>query len=111
LGVFGWAGMDVIFFTAFLWMKDGPSSSLQVGYLLLIAVAGLRFWTSLIWFVTELCLVSYAALLFNAYWRYPDQAPASPRTPIVFALSVLLMGFVITLLLRRVRAAVVVEPK
>lgn len=58
-GVYGWAAMDVLLFTAFLVAKEGPASSLLVGYLLLIAVAALRFRTRLLWFVTELCLVSY----------------------------------------------------
>src|SRR5262249_58948155 len=46
--VFCWAAMDVLFFSAFLWLKDGPSSSLLVGYLLLIALAALRFQTALV---------------------------------------------------------------
>jgi serine/threonine protein kinase len=104
LAVFGWAGMDVLFFTAFLWAKDGPSGPLTVGYLILIALAALRFQVSLVWFVTELCLLSYAAMVVDAYRRHTEQAPTSPQTPVVFALSMLLMGFVMSLLLRRVRA-------
>jgi eukaryotic-like serine/threonine-protein kinase len=109
LAIFGWAGMDVIFFTAFLWAKEGPTSSLLVGYLLLIALAALRFRTKLVWFVTELCLVSYAALVMNSYWWHSERAPASRQTPVVFALSLLLMGFIVSLLLRRVRKATAVE--
>ncbi|HEV3446885.1 MAG TPA: serine/threonine-protein kinase [Gemmataceae bacterium] len=105
LAVFCWAGMDVLFFTGLLRMKDGPSSSLLVGYLLLIALAALRFRTSLVWFVTELCLLSYTVLVVEKYWLDREQAPASPQTPVIFALSLLLMGFVMNLLLRRVRTA------
>jgi eukaryotic-like serine/threonine-protein kinase len=102
--VFSWAAMDVLFFSAFLWLKDGPSSSLLVGYLLLIALAALRFQTALVWFVTELALASYAGLVVEAYWRRPDVAPASPQTPVIFACSLLVMGLVMNLLLRRTRA-------
>ena len=104
VAVFCWAAMDVLFFTALLRMRDGPSSSLLVGYLLLIALAALRFRTKLVWFVTELCLLSYAALVVEKYWLNRDQAPASPQTPVIFALSLLVMGFVMNLLLRRVRS-------
>jgi hypothetical protein len=105
LGIFGWAAMDVVLFTALLWIKDGPSSSLAGGYLLLIAVAALRFRTRLVWFVTELSLASYTVLVADAYWRQPNKAPTSPQTPLVFALALLLMGLAMTLLLRRGRAA------
>jgi serine/threonine-protein kinase len=104
VGVFGWAAMDVLFFTAFLAMKDGPSSPLAVGYPLLIAVAALRFRPRLVWFVTELSLVCYTGLVLEARWRR-GEVPASPTTPLFFALSLLLMGVVMALLLRRVRSA------
>jgi serine/threonine-protein kinase len=106
VGVFGWAALDVVLLTALLWARDGMFSPLVVGYLLLIAVAALRFRTRLIWFVTELCLLSYASLVVDAYYlRTPGTEPASPQVPMVFALGLLLMGMTQTLLLRRVRAA------
>jgi serine/threonine-protein kinase len=104
VGVFGWAAMDVLFFTAFLAMKDGPSSPLAVGYPLLIAASALRFRPRLVWFVTELCLACYTALVVEARWRR-GEVPAPPTTPLMFVLSLLLMGVLMTLLLRRGRAA------
>src|SRR5262249_6849089 len=50
---FGWAALDVLMLTALLLVKDGPSSPLVVGYLLLIAVSALRFRYRMVWFVTE----------------------------------------------------------
>jgi hypothetical protein len=103
LATFGWAGMDVLLLTALLYVKDGPRSPLAVGYLLLIAVTALRFRHRVVGFVTELCLVGYAALVVEAHLRRPWLLPNSPQVPVVFALSLLLMGLIMSLLLRRVR--------
>jgi serine/threonine-protein kinase len=105
LVVHGWAALDVLLLTALLWVKDGPASPLVVGYLLLIAVAALRFRTRLVWFVTELSLAAYAALVVEASWLRPTAPAGPPHIPLVFALGMLLMGTIMSLLLRRLKAA------
>ena len=104
LGVFSWAAMDVVLFTALLWVKGGPSSPLVGGYLLLIGVAATRFRARLVWFVTELALTGYTVLVADAYRQRPHLAPTTPQTPVIFAMALILMGLVMSLLLRRSRA-------
>src|SRR5262249_34374216 len=103
VAVYGWAALDVVLYTALLWVKDEPASPLLVGYLLLIAVAALRFRVALVWFVTELCLGAYLGLALKAHWRRPEDAGALPHVPAVFGLSLLLMGMIQSFLLARAR--------
>jgi serine/threonine-protein kinase len=105
MAIYGWSAMDIGFFTALLLVHDGPASPLIPGYQLLIAVSALRFRLRLVWFVTEMCLLSYAGLVLRAHWLRNEWSDVSPQTPIVFSLSLLLMGFVLTLLLRRMRTS------
>ncbi|HTU21260.1 MAG TPA: serine/threonine-protein kinase [Gemmataceae bacterium] len=104
--IYGWAVLDVVLFTALLWVQGGPNSSLLVGYLLLIAAAGLRFRPRLVWFVTEISLVSYAVLVVDAYSRQKLVDPSALQFPVVFALSLLLMGLILHLLFRRIRTTI-----
>src|SRR5262249_41331406 len=99
VAVYGWAALDVVLYTALLWVKDEPASPLLVGYLLLIAVAALRFRVALVWFVTELCLGAYLGLALKAHWRRPEDAGALPHVPAVFRLRLLLMGMIKSFLL------------
>jgi serine/threonine-protein kinase len=104
-----WAMMDVLLFTMILLRADGPKSSLIDIYLLLIAGAGLRFRTGLVWLVTGLCIVSYAALQIDALLRRPEKG-VKEAAVIIFVLSLGLMGLIVTLLLRRFRLALAREP-
>ncbi len=107
---YGWAAFDVGMFTALLLRADGTKSALLVCYLLLIAGAALRFRLRLVWFVTGLCLASYLVLLADARWRRPQEnLLVEVPIAIIFLLSLLLMGVVMTLLLRRFRLALAQE--
>jgi hypothetical protein len=105
--VFGWATADVLWLTLLLWIGDGPRSSLVVGYLILVAGAALRFRPALVWLVTGLSMASYLALAIEAHLNRPD-APAPVFQPVfqslIFVLSTAVMGLILHLLLRRLRA-------
>ncbi len=103
---FAWAAFDVLLLTLLLLNKgsDGPRSALLPAYLLLIAGTTLRLRIALVWFVTVLCLLSYAGLLAEAAWRRPHLAPGRPAA-IIFALSLAVLGLTQHLLLRRLRNA------
>jgi hypothetical protein len=105
---YGWAALDVLLFSILLLAGKGPSSALLVLYPLLVAGAGLRFRIGLVWFVTTLCLLSYLAVVAYALWIRPDR-DLEAHAVIIFALSLVLMGLMIHLLLRRFRSALAAE--
>ena len=99
---YGWAGMDVLMFTAFLYAASGPKSTVLFGYLLLVAGAGLRFRSGLVWFVTILCMSGYVWLVIEAHWHRPQLAPA-PKAILPFLMSLVIMGLIVHFILRRIR--------
>jgi serine/threonine protein kinase len=102
---FAWAALDVLMLTLFLFQGDGPQSAMLPGYLLLTAGTALRLRLALVWFVTGLCLLSYAALLLEAVWQRPYFA-VPPKDWILFSLSLVVLGLIQHLLLRRLLGAI-----
>jgi serine/threonine-protein kinase len=102
LVTYSWALMDVVFFTAFLWMADGPRSAVLSGYMLLMGGAALRAQPGLTWCVTLASVTSYTWIAIDAHQRRPELA-VSPFVSFYFLLSLLLMGSVLHLLRRRGR--------
>jgi hypothetical protein len=99
---FGWAALDVVLLTAMILKGGDTRSSLIPAYLLLIAAAGLRFRVSLVWFVTCLCMASYASVDVEARcWR--PEAVVPLHATMVFLLSLALMGLSFHLVLGRSR--------
>jgi eukaryotic-like serine/threonine-protein kinase len=99
-----WAAFDVVMLTLFFWQGDGPRSAMLVGYPLLIAGTALRFRLGLLWLVTGLSVASYLGLVLEAALRRPQFA-VRLKDWVIFTLSLLVLGFVQRLLLRRLRAA------
>jgi serine/threonine-protein kinase len=99
---YGWAALDVVMFTILLLRGAGPHSTLLGCYPLLIAGAALRFREGLVWLVTGLCSASYVVLLLDARLRRPELAVEIPPA-VIFLLVQLVMGVLMTLLLRRFR--------
>jgi serine/threonine-protein kinase len=107
VAVYGWAALDVLWFTLLLRLGEGPRSTLLVGYLILLGGAALRFRPALVWLVAALSMVSYLGLVVETRLNRPD-APMRPFDPVfqslVFLLSTAVMGLILLLLLRRLRA-------
>lgn len=101
--VFGWAGGDVLWFTLLLWLGDGPRSALVVGYLILMGGAALRFRPVLVWLVTALSVLSYLGLVVEASLSRHGE-PVSAFQAVICVFSMAIMGLILHLLLRRVRA-------
>ena len=100
--IYGWATMDLLLFTGFLAVADGPSSSLLLGYPLLIAGTALRFRIGLIWFITGLSVAAYVGLALDAYWYRPHLATtAHDAVPFVLGLGVI--GLIQHLIFRHIR--------
>jgi hypothetical protein len=109
--MYGWAALDVLLFTVLLLCGEASRSALLVLYPLLIAGAGLHFRAALVWFVTGLALVSYLALVAADMWwlRSEQDSPVEAHKVGIFALSLVLMGLMISLLLQRFRSALAEE--
>jgi len=104
LGVYLWSAMDVALFTLLLWRAEGPKSALVVGYLPLLAAAGLRGRAGLTWLVTGLSAACYLGLVCHAaVWR--EEKAVAPFQAFIFVLMLAMMGLILHLLLRRGRAA------
>ena len=86
--------------TALLLAGDGPRSTILIGYLLLAAGSALRLRIALVWMVTLLSMVGYAALVADALWRRPHLVP-SPRAAVPFLVGLSVTGLIAHLVLRR----------
>lgn len=98
-----WVAMDVVMFTGVLAAANGPSSPLVIGYLLLVAGAALRFRIQLVWQVAILSILGYIGLVLDARWHRPEIV-VEPHAPLYFVVSLVVMGLIMHLVLRRVRA-------
>lgn len=101
---YAWSAFDVLMLTLFFLQGNGPESAMLPGYLLLTAGTVLRLRIGLVWFVTGLCLASYVGLLAEAYWQRPHFM-VSEKEWLLFALSLVIVGLIQHLLLRRVMGA------
>ena len=87
----------------FCWVAASP---LVVGYFLVIGASGLWFRVRFVWFMTALSLLSYGVLVVDFYnWRPELQEQFDPSVPrhVIFALSLLLLGAIVSHLVHRVR--------
>ena len=95
-------GCDIVLLTAILTVADGPRSPLVVGYLLVVALATLRFNLPLVWFATGGSMAGYLFLLGHARWF--REATRVPRYhQLMFLLALVLTGVVLGQVIRRVR--------
>ncbi len=97
-----WMVLDVAMLTAALRVLDAVTSSLVIGYPLLITVSGLWQRVRLVWLTTCLCLVGYAALACEA--RLRDAGLDPNHYPNVQLLILALNGFIVAQQIRRSRA-------
>jgi hypothetical protein len=105
---FGWATLDVLMATLMMARGQGPRSALLIGYPLLIVGTALRFRTSLLWFVTGLCIAGYLGMVSEAAWRRPHLAVGITNW-LIFTLGLVILGFLQHQFLRRLRAAMASE--
>jgi serine/threonine-protein kinase len=96
-----WTAMDVIFFTIYLLIGEGPRSALIAGYLVLIAGTPLRGGVRLIWFTAVMTVVSYIGL--ESYTLRDGSGRAVPiYQAVIFVIGMLVVALIQHLLLRRI---------
>jgi tRNA A-37 threonylcarbamoyl transferase component Bud32 len=100
--VYGWFAMHVLLFTAFLFAGRGPSSSVLIGYMLLLASSGLYFRVRLVWFTTFLSAFGYLAVVIDATFRRP-QLSVPMHASLYYLTGLAIMGLIVHLILRRAR--------
>jgi serine/threonine-protein kinase len=104
---FVWGTLDsLILLITLLFVADGAASALVVGYPLLIAASALWFHVRFVSFMTALSLASYGILVLDFYaWRTCLQThfDTSYSRHILFALSLVVLGAVVSSLVERLR--------
>jgi eukaryotic-like serine/threonine-protein kinase len=88
-------------------LADGAASALIVGYPLVIVASALWFQVRFVWFITLLSLLSYGVLVADFYWWRPGLQKhiyAGLDRHVIFASALLVLGVVMSYLVRRVRA-------
>jgi serine/threonine-protein kinase len=105
---FVWGTLDAAVLLAMLLVGNGLTSSLMVGYPLLIAGSGLWFRVRFVWFMTALALLSYGVLLLDFYvWRHALLRTAMTVTydrHVVFLVAMIVLAGTVSYLVQRVRA-------
>jgi serine/threonine-protein kinase len=105
---FVWGTLDAAVLLAMLLVGNGLTSSLMVGYPLLIAGSGLWFRVRFVWFMTALALVSYGVLLVDFYVRrfaaLRSEMNVTYDRHVVFILAMIVLAGAVSYLVQRVRA-------
>lgn len=91
--------IDVTFLTLLLWMMDGATSLLTVGYALLIAASGLWSRVRLVWLTTAAAVVGYALLAIDVHRRIHE--PPANYHPNIFLAALIVTGFIVAHQVRR----------
>lgn len=96
---------DIVYLTAILMLADGPRSAMVVGYFLVVALAGLRFNLSLVWFSTGGSMFAYLFLLgYGRWFAAPERNLRIERyQELIFLLALALSGIVLGQTVLRVR--------
>jgi serine/threonine-protein kinase len=97
-----WIAVDIAVLTAMLRILGAATSSLTVGYPLLIAISGLWYRVRLVWLTTILSMAGYALLAFDGWTR--GAAVDSNHYPNIFLAALAVAGFVVAHQVRRISA-------
>ncbi|MDY0165357.1 MAG: serine/threonine-protein kinase [Thermoguttaceae bacterium] len=103
---FVWGTLDSVLLLAVLLLANGATSPLVLGYPLIIAASGLWFRVRFVWLMTVLSLASYGVLVIDFYlWRpeLHEGVHAGIDRHIAFAVSLFLLGSIVSYLVHRVR--------
>ncbi|MBQ15537.1 MAG: serine/threonine protein kinase [Planctomycetaceae bacterium] len=98
-----WSVGDATLLTMILCQIPESPGPLLIAYPLLIVTAGLFFRVRLVWFMTLLCLLGYAALIVARRFQYPGLAEPPWQFPVIFAVGLAVVGFAVAYQVYRVR--------
>ncbi|HEV3022784.1 MAG TPA: protein kinase, partial [Pirellulales bacterium] len=104
---FAWGAFDVAALYLLLFLGDGAVSPMLIGMPLLVVGAGLWFRVRLVWFMTALTTLAYAALVVDYHLWRPDLKAAFPLNHddyLYFMAGLIVMGAAVGYQVQRVRA-------
>jgi eukaryotic-like serine/threonine-protein kinase len=99
---FVWAALDILFFSAIVFVADDIETPIVIGYPLIITAAGLWFRVSLVWFTAAVCVGSYLLLLLEHVAR--TGLIAGPQQHAIFMVGLAILAFMTSYQVQRVRA-------
>jgi serine/threonine-protein kinase len=99
---YAWMGTDAVLLTVLFKLVHAELSPLIVCYALMVVVSGLWFRVRLVWFTTAISVAAYGFLVIDSYehWKGHQQ----PHHHIIFAVALVLLGFMVAYQVQRVRA-------
>ncbi|HEY1379813.1 MAG TPA: protein kinase, partial [Gemmataceae bacterium] len=99
---YAWSAADVVLLTAIQLITDAGFSPVVIGYPFVIAAAGLWTRCRLVWVTTACAVVGYAGLMaYDLTWGNPPQAV---HRHIIFLVTLVVLGFVMSYQVDRVHA-------
>jgi serine/threonine protein kinase len=106
---FLWAALDVVLFSAVIYVDEALVSPILIGYPLLVAASGLWFRVPLIWFTAAIAELSYAGLLLDSILRKAEAGGAQAAIEglhkhLMFMVGLAVTAFVVSYQVNRVRA-------
>jgi serine/threonine-protein kinase len=103
---YAWSATDVLLLTVLQFMTEAAVSPLIFGYPFLIACAGLWTQVRMVWATTVCCFLGYLWLAIEDLTGQflPERAPHPFHRHFIFLISLVVLGFVMSYQVQRVRA-------
>ncbi|MCE5267077.1 MAG: hypothetical protein LLG00_04250, partial [Planctomycetaceae bacterium] len=101
-----WGTLDSAALLTVLLIGHGATSSLVIGYPLIIVGSGLWFRVRFVWYITLLSLLSYGVTVIDFYYWRPElhgRMYVGIDRHIIFAVGLVVLGAVVSYLVERVR--------
>jgi len=96
-----WIAIDVLIYSLVLMVRGVETGPLIIGYPILIAISGLWFRASVIWFATIATEIGILTLL--PYWHGWDYLRDNPHHPLLVLVMIAVQGMVMAYQVERVR--------
>jgi serine/threonine-protein kinase len=97
-----WSAIDVLIFSLVLMIRGVETGPLIIGYPILVAISGLWFQASVVWFTT--ITAEFGILTLLPYWHGWDYLRENPHHPILVLVMIAVLGMVMAYQVERVRS-------
>lgn len=97
-----WTATDMMIFSMVLVIREVDTGPLIIGYPILVAVSGLWFRASVVWFTTVAAEIG--VLMMMPHWHGWDYLRENPHHPILVLVMIGVLGMVVAYQVERVRS-------
>jgi serine/threonine-protein kinase len=97
-----WSAVDIFVFSLVLMARGAETGPLIIGYPILVAMSGLWFRATVVWFTTIVAQIGVMTLL--PYWHGWDYIRENPHHPILVIGMIAVLGMVMAYQVERVRS-------